>query len=78
METPCAFTIVIVAVPVAFGQAPEDVIVFLTVYVPGVLAERSTFPVDEFTNTKPAGDEVKIPAEEPDEKTGVGSSSLLQ
>jgi hypothetical protein len=35
-------------------HAPTGVMVLVTVYVPGVLADKSITPVEELTNTKPA------------------------
>ena len=46
-------------------QAPTGVMVLVTVYVPGALCAKLMTPVDELTNTRPAGDEVKVPAEPP-------------
>jgi hypothetical protein len=53
--------IVIFAVAVTDGQGPEAGIVFVTVYVPGVLADKFTCPVLVLTNTNPAED-VNVPA----------------
>lgn len=57
---------------VADAHPPEAGIVLVTVYVPGVLAERSTSPVPELTNTNPAV-EVKVPAVPPPLNAGNGS-----
>ena len=43
-------------------QAPVGVTVFRTVYVPGVVADKSISPVLVFTKTKPAGTEENTPA----------------
>ena len=66
--------IVMVAVAVAAGQAPEAAIVFVTVYVPGVLALKSTTPVVGLID-KPAAD-VYVPAEAPAPKVGEGSTAF--
>ncbi len=53
--------IVIFAVAVAAAHPPDAAIVFVTVYVPAVLASRSTCPVDVLTKTNPAVEE-NVPA----------------
>ena len=45
---------------IAPGQPPEAATVFVTAYVPGVLAERSINPVDELITSPP--EEVNVPA----------------
>jgi hypothetical protein len=64
-----------VAVAESAGQPPDAVIVFVTVYVPAVLAERSTCPLVGLTNTKPAGDDVNVPALPPPLNVGEGSAA---
>ncbi len=49
------------AVAVAAAHPPLAAIVFVTVYVPGVLASRSTCPVAVLTKTNPAVEE-NVPA----------------
>lgn len=58
--------IVIVELNVVVGQ-PEVEMVFVTVYVPGVLPARFTSPVLVLTNTNPAGDALNVPAVPPPE-----------
>jgi hypothetical protein len=53
--------IVIVDVAVAPGHVPDGAIVFVTVYVPAVLAVKLTCPVLVLINDKPAGDAVNVP-----------------
>jgi hypothetical protein len=48
-----------------------DVIVFVTVYVPGILAANFTTPVDVLTNTNPAVEE-NVPATPPPLNVGDG------
>ena len=69
--------IVIEAVAVTTPQPPAAAIVLVTIYVPGVLADRFTCPVAVFIKTKPAFDE-NVPATPPPEKTGEGFASLMQ
>jgi hypothetical protein len=66
---------VIVAVAETEGQPPEAAIVFVTVYVPGVLAARSTCPVEVLTNTNPAV-ELNVPADPPPLNVGEGLAAL--
>jgi hypothetical protein len=65
-------SIVTVEVAVLAGHPPLALIVFVTVYVAGLLAVRSISPVLVFTKTKPAGDELNCPGEAPAGKTGSG------
>jgi len=58
-------------------QPPPAGIVLTTVYMPGVLADRSTCPVSELIKTRPGVDENR-PATPPGLKVGKGSVSLLQ
>ena len=57
-----------------FGQIP--VVVYVTVYAPGVEAERSTIPVPA-SMLNPAGAEEKAPPAAP-VMVGVGFVSVLQ
>ena len=66
---------VILAVAVTAGHPPDAAIVLVTVYVPGVLAERFTCPVELLTKTKPAVEE-KVPATPPPLKVGDGLAAL--
>jgi hypothetical protein len=54
------------------GHPPLALIVFVMVYGPGLLAARSISPVLVFTNTSPAGDDVKLPADPPTGNVGNG------
>ena len=71
-----ADAIVIGDVEVTAGQPPAAAIVLVTVYVPSVLDNKSTKPVDELI-TKPAV-EVKVPATPPPLKVGNGLVLLWQ
>ena len=62
--------IVIVALAVITGQPPTATIVFVIVYVPGVLAFTLITPV-EASNDNPVVEE-KVPATPPPLNTGVG------
>jgi hypothetical protein len=64
--------IVTVAVALSDAQPPLATILFLTVYVPGALAERSITPVLVLTNTKPGGVELNVPPNPPGTKVGEG------
>ena len=66
-----------VDVAVNTGHAPVAAIVFVTVYVPAVLAARFTTPVADETNTKPA-EEVNVPAIPPPENVGDGLEAFWQ
>ena len=68
---------VIGEVAVTTPQPPAAAIVLVTVYVPGVLADRSTCPVAVLTNTSPAV-ELNVPATPPPLYVGNGSAPLLQ
>ena len=63
-------------IAVTAGQPPDAAIVFVTVYVPAVLAERFTTPVAVLTNTNPAPDAEKVPATPPPEKVGEGLAAF--
>jgi hypothetical protein len=63
-------------VAVTAGHPPDAVIVFVTVYVPAVLAERFTTPVEVLTNTSPAADAENVPATPPPEKVGEGLAAF--
>jgi hypothetical protein len=69
--------IVILLVADTRAQPPAAAIVLVTVYVPGVLADRLTCPVAVLTNTNPAVDE-NVPATPPPLKVGEGFATLLQ
>ena len=71
---------VITTVDVEFtlGHPPEGETVLRTVYVPGVLADKSMVPVAVFENTKPALNEVNTPATALTFMLAAGSNSLLQ
>ena len=58
------------------AQPPEDT-VLVTVYVPGALAVKSTWPVEVLMNTNPDADE-NVPATPPPVKAGDGLASFLQ
>jgi hypothetical protein len=68
--------IVILEVAVTAGQPLAAAIVFVTVYVPAVLAERFTTPVDVLTKTNPAADAENAPATPPPEKVGEGLAAF--
>ena len=68
---------IIGAVAVTIPHPPDAAIVLVTVYDPAVLADRSTWPVAEFTKTNPGVDE-NIPATPPPLNVGNGSAPLLQ
>ena len=59
------------------AQPPEAAMVFVIVYVPAVLAERSITPLLVLTKTSPE-EELNIPAVPPPEKFGEGSVPFLQ
>ena len=61
----------ILDVAVAAAHPPDAAIVFVTVYVPGVLVERFTSPVDTLTKFNPAVDE-NVPAVPPPLNVGKG------
>lgn len=67
-------TIVMFVFAVAAGQDPEAEILFVTVYVPGEVAETSTTPLELFTIIPEV--EENTPAEAPPLKTGDGSDAL--
>lgn len=62
---------VMLAVALAAAHPPEAAMVLVTVYVPAVLAARSTWPVPVFTNTNPAVEE-NVPAVPPPLNVGNG------
>ena len=68
--------IVIVAVALVEGHPPDAAIVFITVYVPGVLADKFTTPVAALI-INPV-DEENIPVVLPVFNTGVGLFSDWQ
>ena len=63
------------AVAVTAGHPPDAAIVFVTVYVPAVLADKLTCPVEVLTKTKPAVEE-KVPATPPPLNVGEGFAAL--
>jgi hypothetical protein len=67
--------IVIFAVAVIAGHPPEGAIVFVTVYVPAVLADKFTMPVDVLTKTNPAEEE-NVPATPPPLNVGEGFAAF--
>jgi hypothetical protein len=69
--------ITIVDVAVTAAHPPEAAIVFVTVYVPAVLAVRLTCPVEVLTKTKPAVEE-NVPATPPPLNVGDGFVPFLQ
>ncbi len=75
IEAEGSAVIVIELVAVTTAQPPDAAIVFVTVYVPGVLADKSIWPVVALTKTSPAVDE-KVPAIPPPLKVGVGFAPL--
>jgi len=70
--------IVIVLVLETAAQPPEAAMLLVTVYVPGVLADKSICPVVVLTNTKPAGTALNTPALAPDANVGNGSLPFSQ
>ena len=69
--------IVILLVAVIILQPPAATIVLVTVYVPAVLADKFTCPVEVSTKTKPDVDE-NIPALPPPMNVGKGFDSVEQ
>ena len=65
----------IVAVAVTEGHPPDATIVFVTVYVPGVLADKFTCPVAVLTKTNPAVEE-NVPAVPPPLNVGDGFAAF--
>jgi hypothetical protein len=66
---------VIVFVALAAAQPPPAAMLFVIVYVPGVLVERSISPVALLVKTKPV-DELNTPALDPVGNVGRGSAAL--
>ena len=64
-------------VAVTAAHPPDAAIVLVTVYVPGVLATRFTWPVAVLTNTSPAVDE-NVPATPLPLNVGLGLAAVLQ
>jgi hypothetical protein len=62
-------------VAIAAGHPPDAAIVFVTVYVPTVLADKFTTPVDVLTKTKPTEEE-KVPATPPPLNVGEGFAAF--
>src|SRR6218665_1322908 len=69
--------IVMLETLITAGHPPLAAMVFVTVYVPGVLATKLICPVDVLTNTRPAVDE-NVPAPPPPINEGDGFVALLQ
>ena len=69
--------IVMVEVAVTAGQPLAAGIVFVTVYVPDVLADKFTCPVDVLTKTNRAV-ELNVPATPPPLNVGDGFAAFLQ
>ena len=69
--------IVIGLVAVTAAHPPDAAIVLVTVYVPGVLAARFTWPVAVLTKTSPAVDE-NVPATPPPLNVGLGLAAVWQ
>jgi hypothetical protein len=59
-------------------QPPPAAMLFVTVYVPGVDAERLICPVVVLTNTNPAGVAENVPALDPAGNVGEGFVPLWQ
>jgi hypothetical protein len=64
--------IVTVVVALSAEQPPLATIIFLIVYVPGSVVNRSISPVFVFAKNKPAGVEENVPANAPGTKVGTG------
>jgi hypothetical protein len=64
-------------VAVTVGHPPEAAIVFVTVYVPAVLAARLISPVAVLTKTSPVP-ALNVPAVPPPVNTGVGFAADWQ
>jgi hypothetical protein len=64
-----------VEVALVDGHPPDAAIVLVTVYVPAVLADKFTTPVDVLTKTKPAEEE-KVPATPPPLNVGDGFAAF--
>ena len=63
------------AVAVTAAHPPEAAMVFVTVYVPGVLADKFTCPVNVLVKTNPAVEE-NVPAVPPPLNVGEGSAAF--
>jgi hypothetical protein len=68
---------VIEAVALTAGQPPLAGKLFVTVYVPGVLAARLICPVEVLTNTSPEP-ALNVPADPPLTKVGDGLVAFWQ
>ena len=64
-------------VAVTATQPPAAAMVLVTVYVPGVLADKFICPVAALTNTRPAVEE-NVPATPPPLKVGEGFAAFWQ
>jgi hypothetical protein len=63
---------------VTAGHPPEAGIVFVIVYVPGLLAERFTCPVEALINTRLPEDALNTPATPPPLNVGDGLATPWQ
>ena len=72
----CVITTVVVRFTLENPPAGDTVL--RTVYVPGVLADKSMVPFAGLRNTNPAVVAVNTPATEPAFKLAAGSNSVLQ
>ena len=68
---------VMLEVATTAAQPPAAAIVFVTVYVPAVLAAKFIIPVAALI-LNPAGEEVKVPATPPPLNVGDGFAAFLQ
>jgi hypothetical protein len=68
--------IVMLLVAVTTGHPPDEAMVLVTVYVPGVLAARLTAPVEELIDNPAV--ELNVPATPPPENTGEGFAAVAQ
>jgi hypothetical protein len=64
-------------VAVTAAHPPDAAMVLVTVYVPGVLADKLIWPVAVLTNTSPAVDE-NVPATPPPLNVGLGFAAVWQ
>jgi hypothetical protein len=64
-------------VAVTAAHPADAAIVLVTVYVPGVLVDKLTWPVAVLTNTRPAVDE-NVPATPPPLNVGLGFAAFWQ
>jgi hypothetical protein len=64
-------------VAVTTAHPPDAAMVLVTVYVPGVLADKLICPVAVLTKTRPAVDE-NVPATPPPLNVGLGFAAFWQ